>query len=427
MSIDHYLNHYPALAAQLPGQAVSWLQALRQNGFDRFAERGFPGLRDEEWRYTNLAGLNKTAFNVSASSAFDADFLNAYRLSDAYCLLLVNGRLLLDASDTPPAAVTVKSLAQALHDQPEQLHAYLGQAVDNQEHNLIAFNNAWFADGLWLEVAAGQIVDKPIQIIHLVTAEDALAVSRNLVVVNQQAEAEIIETFIGSSERYFTAAVSECFVLPNASLAWSKLQLEAGKALHFGGCYVQQARDSRFKHQNFALGSVLARSDIHSDLQQAAECQLDGLYVAGQRQHLDNHTRINHLAPHGVSREFYKGVLDDKARAVFQGRVVVAKDAQQTDSEMNNRNLLLSADAEVDSKPQLEIYADDVKCSHGMTVGQLDEKSLFYLQSRAIDEESARNLLTFAFANEMVEKVAHAGFKALLHRELLQRFPAISL
>jgi len=206
-----------------------------------------------------------------------------------------------------------------------------------------------------------------------------------------------------------------------------KAQLEAEKAQHFGGTYVKQAQDSRFVHHNFALGGGLARSDIHSDLETAAECSLNGLFVASKRQHIDNHTRINHLKPHGISREFYKGVLDDRARGVFQGRVIVAENAQRTDSEMNNRNLLLSADAEVDTKPQLEIYNDDVKCSHGVTVGQLEEKSVFYLQSRGVDEATARNILTFAFANEMVDKVENAELKGLLLNELLARFPAMSL
>jgi Fe-S cluster assembly protein SufD len=237
----------------------------------------------------------------------------------------------------------------------------------------------------------------------------------------------VIETYVGSVDSYFAASVNECLLGNNAGLTFYKVQLEAEKAQHFGGTYVNQARDSRFNHHNFALGSGLARSDIHCDLDTAAECSLNGLFVASKRQHIDNHTRINHLKPHGVSREFYKGVLDNKARGVFQGRVVVAEDAQQTDSEMNNRNLLLSADAEVDTKPQLEIYADDVKCSHGVTVGQLEEKSVFYLQSRGLDEEAARNILTFAFANEMVDKVENAELKALLLKELLERFPAISL
>jgi len=167
----------------------------------------------------------------------------------------------------------------------------------------------------------------------------------------------------------------------------------------------------------------LARSDIHTDLEQAAECELNGLYLGVKRQHHDNHTRINHLKPHGISRETYKGVLADRARGVFQGRVVVAEDAQKTDSQMNNRNLLLSADAEADTKPQLEIYADDVKCAHGVTVGQLEEKSVFYLQSRGVDKETARNMLTFAFANEMVDKVKIKGLHDLVLAQLLERFP----
>jgi len=278
-----------------------------------------------------------------------------------------------------------------------------------------------------IEVAAKQQLEKPLQILHVVTQSDALAATRNLFVLDEQAEAEVIETYIGSVDSYFTASVNECLLGKNAGLTLYKVQLEAEKAQHFGGTYVKQSRDSRFNHHNFALGSGLARSDIHCDLDTAAECSLNGLFVASKRQHIDNHTRINHLKPHGISREFYKGVLDNKARGVFQGRVVVAEDAQQTDSEMNNRNLLLSADAEVDTKPQLEIYADDVKCSHGVTVGQLEEKSVFYLQSRGLDEEAARNILTFAFANEMVDKVENAELKALLLKELLERFPAISL
>ena len=202
-----------------------------------------------------------------------------------------------------------------------------------------------------------------------------------------------------------------------------KTQTESDKAYHFGGTYVKQAPNARFTHHNFALGGLLARCDIHTDLDQASECELNGLYLGVKRQHLDNHTRINHLKPHGISREMYKGVLDDRARGVFQGRVIVAEDAQKIDSQMNNRNLLLSADAEADTKPQLEIYADDVKCGHGVTVGQLDEKSIFYLQTRCIDEETARNMLTFAFANEMVDKIKIKSLHDQVLEHVLARFP----
>ena len=429
MSNNAYLAAYPALAAGLPAQDLVWLQQFRQAGLKVFAAHGFPSLADEEWRYTNLSALNKTQFLPVGPQLPSAELLAPYRLADARLLVLVNGHFVPQLSDLAdlPAGLTVLSLAQALTQQPDKVADYLGQAVSETEHSLVAFNNAWFADGLWLEIAAKQVLSKPIQILHWVTEADALAATRQLVLVNAQAEAEIIETFAGNVDRYFTACVNECFVAENASLTWHKLQLEAANAQHFGGSYAKQAASSRFKHHNFAFGSLLARSDIHSDLDTAAECSLNGLYLAGQRQHIDNHTRINHLKPYGISREFYKGVLDQRARAVFQGRVVVATDAQQTDSAMNNRNLLLSSDAEIDTKPQLEIYADDVKCSHGVTVGQLDEKSLFYLQSRGVDEATAKHILTFAFANEMVDKVENASLQAWLQQQLLQHFPAINL
>jgi Fe-S cluster assembly protein SufD len=429
MSGAAYLGAYPALAGSLPGANLPWLQSLRNDGLQAFGDGGFPGNREEEWRYSNLAALNKTVFAPTANESIDADWLQQYRLQDAFSAVLVNGRFVAELSRLAdlPAGVTVTSLAQSLARNPAALEHCLGSTVAGSEHNLVAFNNAWFGDGVVIEVAAKQVLDKPIQILHVVTEAGALAATRNLLIINDQAEAEIIESYVGSVDSYFTAAVNECLLGHNAGLTLVKVQLEAEKAQHFGGTYVKQAQDSRFVHHNFALGSSLARSDIHSDLETAAECSLNGLFLGSKRQHLDNHTRINHLKPHGISREFYKGVLDDKARGVFQARVIVAENAQRTDSQMNNRNLLLSADAEVDTKPQLEIYNDDVKCSHGVTVGQLEDKSVFYLQSRGIDEEAARNILTFAFANEMVDKLENAELKAMLLQELLGRFPAMSL
>ena len=423
-----YLAAYPQYAAELPGASSLWSQAFRQSGWRNFSEHGFPGNREEEWRYTNLAALNKTLYLPKPAPQLAAGSLEAYRLQKAWSVVLVNGRYVeyLSRLTGLPDSVRIRSLSQALQQPEPALQNRLGQAVSDNEHSLVAFNSAWCSDGLWLEVAANTVLDKPIQILHIVTEADALAASRNILQINSGAELEVVETYIGSADRYLTVAVNECFLEANASLTMYKLQAEAANASHFGGTYVKQGRDSRFTQHNFALGAALARTDIHSDLQQAATCSLNGLYVGSGRQHIDNHTRINHLQPHGVSREYYKGILDQRARGVFQGRVVVAQAAQKTDSEMNNRNLLLADSAEVDSKPQLEIYADDVKCSHGLTVGQLDEKSLFFLQSRGIDPASARNILTFAFANEMLDKVEAPELKALLFKQLLAHFPAVS-
>lgn len=424
-AVYSYLAAYQDLAPSLPGADLAWLQQFRAEALTAFEGHGFPNSRDEEWRYTSLAMLNKTLFVPSDDQAVDVAWLDSQRLNDAWSVVLVNGRYSADLSQLAglPAEISIKSLAA----DPAAAQAYLGQAVGHAEHSLLAFNGAWFGDGVLIEIAADYQADKPLQILHVVTAEQALAVSRNLIVLKQNAQAEIVESYVGSATSYFSAVVNECLLDEEADLTLTKLQAEGDKACHFGGTYLKQAASSRFAHHNFAFGSLLARSDIHSDLGNAAECQLNGLYLGGGRQHMDNHTRINHLKPQGVSREYYKGVLDNRARGVFQGRVVVVEDAQQTDSEMNNRNLLLSADAEVDTKPQLEIYADDVKCSHGVTVGQLEEKSVFYLQSRGVDAEAARHILTFAFANEMVDKVDNAELKALLLKPLLARFPAMSL
>jgi len=266
-------------------------------------------------------------------------------------------------------------------------------------------------------------LEKPVQVLHVATRADVLTATRTVIIADEMADAKVIETFVGLDNAYLSAAVTEVFVGVNAGITLYKVQCESEKAYHFGGTYVKQARDARFTHHNFAFGGLLARCDIHADLDFASECELNGLYLGVKRQHIDNHTRINHLKPQAFSRELYKGVLDDRARGVFQGRVIVAVDAQKTDSQMNNRNLLLSDDAEADTKPQLEIYADDVKCGHGVTVGQLDEKSIFYLQSRCIDEETARNMLTFAFANEMVDKIKIKGLHDRVLEQVLIRFP----
>ncbi len=424
-ALSDYTANYSALA--LPGQDLPWLQQLRADAYTQFASHGFPSPRAEEWRYTNVSALEKKAFKplLGAAQTVDAEWLKAYQLADTYSLVLVDGHFSADLSQLAglPEGVQILSMAEAIQTCPEQVAAYLGKAVSNSEHGFIAFNNAWFTDGVFVHIPAKCVLDKPIQCLHIVTQDGGLATTRNLLVLAEHAAAQWLETFVGVDVGYLSAAVTEAFVGQNAELTAYKVQCESAKAYHFGGLYIQQARDARCTHHNFAFGGLLARSDIHTDLQQAAECELNGLYLGVKRQHHDNHTRINHLKPHGISRETYKGVLADRARGVFQGRVVVAEDAQKTDSQMNNRNLLLSADAEADTKPQLEIYADDVKCAHGVTVGQLEEKSVFYLQSRGVDEETARNMLTFAFANEMVDKIKIKGLHDLVLAQLLERFP----
>jgi len=425
---SRYAAEYQTIAPVLPGQALPWLKALRAEALMAFSAHGFPSPREEEWRYTNVSGIEKKLFSPSLSLTagdLDSEWLKSYQLEDTWSVVLLNGHFSAELSNLTdlPATVSVMSMADALVKQPDKVEKYLGTAADQSEHSFIAFNTAWFTDGLFVHVPVKQVLNKPIQLLHIVTGSDAMATTRNIIIADEMAEAKVIETFVGIDNAYLTAAVTEVFVGSNADVTLYKMQSESDKAYHFGGSYIKQARDARFTHHNFAFGGLLARSDIHADLDHASECELNGLYLGVKRQHIDNHTRINHLKPYAISRELYKGVLDDRARGVFQGRVIVAIDAQKTDSQMNNRNLLLSDDAEVDTKPQLEIYADDVKCGHGVTVGQLDEKSIFYLQSRCVDEETARNMLTFAFANEMVDKIKIRSLHDTVLEQVLARFP----
>ncbi len=425
---SRYTAEYQAIAPELPGHALPWLQRLRTQALEKFSSKGFPSLREEEWRYTNVSAIEKKLFSPSpnlASSHIDADWLKLYQLEDTWSLVLVDGNFSAELSvlDGLPDSVSVMGMADAFARQPDILEKYINQAVNNDEHSFIAFNTAWFTDGLFVYVPARLTLAKPVQILHIATQADVLATTRTVIIADEMAEAKVIETFAGLDNAYLSAAVTEVFVGVNADVTLYKMQCESEKAYHFGGTYIKQSRDARFRHHNFAFGGLLARSDIHADLDVASECELNGLYLGVKRQHIDNHTRINHLKPQAFSRELYKGVLDDRARGVFQGRVIVAVDAQKTDSQMNNRNLLLSNDAEADTKPQLEIYADDVKCGHGVTVGQLDEKSIFYLQSRCVDEETARNMLTFAFANEMVDKIKIKALHDSVLEQVLARFP----
>ena len=425
-----YIERYADVASLLCGQNVTWLQQQRADALLRLTEHGFPAIRDEDWRYTNVSVLDKQYFapaQKSASAVITADWLKAYQLVDAWSLVLVDGYFSAELSMLVdlPEGVTVVSLAEALQDAQYAtvLEGKINGAVSQDENGFVAFNGAYFVGGVLIHVPAKLQVSKPIQVLHIATQELTAINTRSVIVAEELSDLQLIETFVGLECAYLSVAVTEVFVGQNANVTLHKVQVESEKAIHFGGTYVKQARDARFRHDNFALGAVLARSDVHTDLDHASECELNGLYLGVKRQHIDNHTRINHLKPHGISRQLYKGVLDDRARGVFQGRVVVAEDAQKTDSQMNNRNLLLSSDAEADTKPQLEIYADDVKCAHGVTVGQLDEKSIFYLQSRCVDEETARNMLTFAFANEMVDKVKIKSLHDLILGQVLTRFP----
>lgn len=426
----HYVEQFQSAGGLLPGASLPWLASLRQTALAQFDATGFPSPREEEWRYTNVAPIEKKRFKpgfaAAPAAAPDAALLERYRLHDVWSLVLVNGIYVpeLSALDGIPAGVTITPISLALADDPGFIESRLGSVSANERHGFIAFNTAFFSEGLVLRVPAEQKLSKPVQLLHIATDSDTALSLRSLIVVESGASAQVVETFVGETGSVnLCAAITEVALAERAALDHYMLQHQSERAYHFGGAYACVGRSACFRHTQLSFGALLARHEIHAELDEVAECTLDGLFLGRERQHVDNHTLIHHRAPRAISRETYRGVLADRARGVFQGRIIVHPDAQQTDAQMNNRNLLLSEDAEIDTKPQLEIHADDVKCAHGVAIGQLDEQAVFYLQSRGVDAESARNMLTFAFANAMLDKIELASVKSLAQDELMAKFP----
>jgi Fe-S cluster assembly protein SufD len=426
---DLYGEQFAHLESRHAGVGLPWLQRTRAVAFERFAELGFPTLRDEDWKYTSVAALEKRAFRLVPESlnGMSADEVASLALGDSHLLVFVNGRHAAGLSRLGrlPSGAHVGSLAQALAERPERFEALLTRDAEALVSGFSALNAAFWADGATIDLAAGCVVEEPIQLLFITADADLAVHPRNIIRVGAGSRAEIIEHYVGVNDAvYFTNAVTHIQADANAEIIHTKLQQESLRGYHIADIRADQERDSRFTSQSFALGGLLSRNDIATRLDaEGCEATLIGLYMASGRQHMDHHTLIDHARPRGTSREFYKGVLDGAARAVFNGKVIVRPDAQQTDAHQSNRNLLLSDHAEVDTKPQLEIYADDVKCSHGATVGQLDAEQVYYLRSRGMDDASARALLTFAFAEDVATRVNCAPLRARLEQLLRGRLP----
>ncbi len=400
-----------------------------------FDAMGFPTPRLEDWKYTNVAPIEKRYFEYP--DAQGAELSPAQRQALAFegfegpTLVFVNGRFCPGYSRLSPLpeGVTVGALADALQECPETLSAHLGRYADPAANAFAALNTALMDQGAYIHVPAGVSLDAPVLLVYAASGERQLMTHpRNLIVAGDNSRVAVVEHYVNiDASAYFTNAVTEVVAGPGAAVDHYKVQRESEAAYHVATIQVHQGRDSRFASRNFSLGGRLVRNDINALLgATGADCTLDGLYMARGRQHVDNHTYVDHAVPHCSSREYYKGVLDGRGRAVFNGRIMVRQDAQKTDAHQSNHNLLLSQDAEVDTKPQLEIFADDVKCSHGATVGHLDGDALFYVRSRGIDEQSAHSLLTYAFARELVGRAAIPAVRAVMERSLLAWLPGIS-
>lgn len=430
---DFYLANFAPFEREVTHNGQAWTQQLRKAAISRFAETGFPTTRDEEWKYTNVAPITRVAFQHGRQATPDAasEALAAASVPElgGVQLVFINGHHVpeLSARQGLPHGLEVNSLAAALSSRPHWIEAHLARYADFEDHAFVALNTAFMQDGACIYIPRGTVLDVPLHFvfISLPQGEPTVSYPRNLLVLEDGAQATVIESYIGlGSDAHFTNAVTELVLGQNAVAEHCKLEWEGSGAFHIATLQVQQARSSTLVSHAFAVGGALARQDINVVLQgEGGDTTLNGLYMATGQQHIDNHTRIDHVMPHCISREFYKGILDGKARGVFNGKIVVHKDAQQTDAMQTNKNLLLSEDASIDTKPQLEIFNNDVKCAHGTTIGQLDANSVFYLRSRGLDEDAARSLLTYAFASELVHRIKLEPLRTKLNDFVLTWLP----
>jgi Fe-S cluster assembly protein SufD len=426
---EHFLERQRAFARALPDEPA-WLAGPRARALAAFADGGLPHTRLEEWRYTNVAPIANSAWELAAepAHAVERSDLEAHAFPVFACsvFVFVNGRFAreLSTGGALPGGARVESLA-ALRREGGEPPASFAALVDPKQHPFAALNTAFCDDGAVIRLPRGGDASQPIHLVFVSAPSEEPAVVHPRVLVHAEpgSRACLIQDFVSvGNARGFSNAVTELHVERDAALDFVMLQREPDHRFHVANLAARQDRASRLSCHTITLGGALVRNDASVWLaEEGAECRLEGLYVGGGRQLIDNHTLIDHAVPHCRSDERYKGILGGGARGVFRGRVVVRPDAQQTRASQSNRNLLLGPGAEIDSKPQLEIYADDVKCSHGSTIGQLDPDALFYLRSRGLDESRARDLLTRAFGLELLEALPAPALGQALDELLLAR------
>ncbi len=420
--IDWYVAQFELFQKNLNGKAGFPINRIRQNAIARFTELGFPTLRDEEWRHTDISpiaqGHFKQALSMPTISAL-AEKIRPFTFSDPRMrqLVFVNGKYAPELSSAGALAegVTVINLAQAMDDQPQLIERHLTQYARYANHPFIALNTAFIEDGGIVHIPKGAVMTIPIHLLFVSVANSEAFVSypRTLIVAEESSQAIIIESYIGLGEEvYLTNPVTEIVVADNAVVDHYKVQRENEASYHVAVQQIHQGRNSNFTSHSLSFGGAIVRNDINAVLDgEGSECVLNGLYIASDQQHMDNHTLIDHAQPHCQSRELYKGILDDQSSGVFSGKIHVRKPAQKTDAIQSNKNLVLSESARIDTKPQLEIFADDVRCTHGGTVGQLDPNGIFYLRSRGIDEEGARKIMVQAFAGDVTNRIKVAALR----------------
>jgi Fe-S cluster assembly protein SufD len=416
-----YVESFDRFDARAAANGQAWLQPIRRAAIARFGELGFPTTKDEDWRFTSVAPIARTAFGRPGGDWMEPppQALDPFVFSGLDCcrLVLVNGRYsaALSSIGSLPAGVKVGSLARALTAGREVLERHLAQYAAFHEDAFCALNTAFIEDGAFVYLPRGTVLEAPIHLLYVSTetAEPLITHPRNLVVAEEDSQATVVEDYVSLGDGVaFSNAVTEVVVGQNGVLSHTLIERESTSAFNVSTLRIQQGRSSSVASHSVLLGGALVRNNVHPVMAgEGCDCLINGLFLATGRQHMDNYMKVEHASPHCGSRQFYHGILDGQSRGVFHGRIIVHKDAQKTDAKQTNRNLLLSEGAQIDTKPQLEIYADDVKCTHGATIGQINEDAVFYLRSRGIDRDAARALLLFAFAGECLERMKIAPIR----------------
>lgn len=413
-----------ALSLAAEQQAPAWLQPVRERGAGHWRAAAWPNRRIERWKYTPVTALDKNDFALQSVKSAGSNPTEKAINMDAYRLVFINGVFSAEASSELPAEVV--RFAEANSEQTELISRYLGQLADSGEHLFAAMNEATLCDGILLNVPDNARLDKPVYLFHLGDeSQAALASARLLVRVGKNAEAEVIEHFVTSdeSQRGFLAAQTEIFLADGAQLQHYRLHLEDEGVSRVGGVSVELLRNSQLRAFTLAKGAALLRTDYNVFHRgEGAHADVQGIYLPRNKQLVDYHTNVQHCVGHCTTNEVFRGIIGDSAKAVFNGRIHIHADAQKTLAELSNKNLLTSNRAEVDTKPELEIYADDVRCAHGATVAQINEEALYYLQTRGIGREDAQTMLSFGFINELIEQVANPQVADYLLPQLTAQF-----
>jgi Fe-S cluster assembly protein SufD len=416
------------------GNDPAWLKSTRAQALEQFTRRGFPTTRDEEWKFTNVAPIAKANFilgnaqhaNVTSDHVrqFDVPELDA-----AARVVFINGAFAPRLSTIKVKGVQLLPLREAVQSHRDLVQPHLeGHVLHNAKADAFTLMNSAFAEeGAVIHISRGAVIEQPIELLSISTASDEpfMTHPRNIIIAQESSECTIIERYMSlDAGGYFTNAVTDVHVGENATVNHYLIEEEGGEAFNISTLRTHQLANSNCASHTILLGGKLVRNNVHSILDgEGAECLINGLFIGSDAQHMDNHMRVEHAKPHGDSRQFYKGILDDRSTAVFSGRIIVHPGAQKTDAKQTNKNLLLSREAHVDTQPQLEIYADDVKCTHGATIGQMDEQAVFYLRARGISNDAARSMLIHAFAGESLTRMNNQAIRTYLDKILFARLP----